>query len=173
MPDLQQKTAAHRSELGSREHADLVPAVLKRIQIFDPPRPERNDAGGQEPLTTPGLRRFLFTMKRNPRSPNGNLRRKYRARIKAQGGVCGICHGRLGPIHYDEPSDAQHPLSFVIDEIRPISRWREFGYDSAEEAARDWTNLQAAHYICNQSKGNKLQTDPRISARIFISDGEW
>ena len=111
--------------------------------------------------------------KANPRSANGNLRRKYRARFKAQGGACGICHGRLGPIHYDEPSDAQHPLSFVIDEIRPISRWREFGYDSAEEAARDWTNLQAAHYICNQRKGNKLQNDPRVSARLFVPDGDW
>ena len=65
----------------------------------------------------------------NPRHANGNLRRKYRARLKAQGGPCGICGGRLGPIHYDEPSDARHPLSFVVDEIKPVSRWREFGYD--------------------------------------------
>ena len=47
--------------------------------------------------------------------------------------VCGICGGRLGPIHYDEPSDAQHPLSFVIDEIKPVSKWREFGYPSPQE----------------------------------------
>lgn len=55
----------------------------------------------------------------NPRYANGSLRRKYRARFKAMGGECGICAGRLGPIHYDEPSDAAHPLSFVIDEKRP------------------------------------------------------
>ena len=54
----------------------------------------------------------------NPRYANGALRRKYRARLRAMGGECGICHGRLGPIHYDEPSDAAHPLSFVIDEPR-------------------------------------------------------
>ena len=36
---------------------------------------------------------------RNPRSANGNLRRKHRARFKAIGGECGICKGRLGPIH--------------------------------------------------------------------------
>ena len=60
----------------------------------------------------------------NPRYANGALRRKYRARLRAMGGECGICHGRLGPIHYDEPSDAAHPLSFVIDEIHPVSKWR-------------------------------------------------
>ena len=54
----------------------------------------------------------------NPRYSNGNLRRKHRARLKAMGGPCGICKGRLGPIHYDEPSDSKHPLSFVIDEIK-------------------------------------------------------
>ena len=45
----------------------------------------------------------------NPRYANGQLRRKHRARLRAMGGECGICHGRFGPIHYDEPSDAQHP----------------------------------------------------------------
>ena len=54
----------------------------------------------------------------NPRYANGALRRANRARLRAMGGECGICHGRFGPIHYDEPSDAQHPLSFVVDEIK-------------------------------------------------------
>lgn len=45
----------------------------------------------------------------NPRYANGQLRRKHRARLRAMGCECGICHGRFGPIHYDEPSDAQHP----------------------------------------------------------------
>ena len=112
-------------------------------------------------------------MKNNPRFANGNLRRKYRARFKAQGAPCGICHGRLGPIHYDEPSDSQHPLSFVIDEIRPVSRWKEFGYDSPAAAAQDWTNLQAAHYRCNQAKGSRVRVDTAVTAKIFISDGDW
>ena len=56
----------------------------------------------------------------NPRYANGQLRRRNRARLRAMGGECGICHGRFGPIHYDEPSDAQHPLSFVVDEIKPV-----------------------------------------------------
>lgn len=95
--------------------------------------------------------------KKNPRYKNGTLRRKHRARFRAMDAQCGICKGRLGPIHYDEPSDSEHPLSFVIDEIKPVSRWKEFGYRSPEAAAQDWNNLQAAHYCCNQAKGNKVE----------------
>lgn len=114
----------------------------------------------------------------NPRRANGTLRNKNRARLKAIGGECGICHGRLGPIHYDEPSDSKHPLSFVVDEIRPVSRWREFGYPSARAAAEDWTNLQAAHYICNSAKGNKVnfkigENNNFIISKGTESDGNW
>ena len=110
--------------------------------------------------------------KTNPRYKNGTLRRKHRARFKAMGAPCGICKGKLGEIHYDEPSDYKHPLSFVIDEIRPISKWRQFGYNSPQEAAQDWNNLQAAHYCCNQLKSDKLEIKirPRSSVK---SDGEW
>ena len=109
--------------------------------------------------------------KTNPRQSNGNLRRKHRARFRAMDAPCGICRGRFGPIHYDEPSDAKHPLSFVIDEIKPVSKWREFGYDSPQSCAQDWNNLQAAHYCCNQAKGNKiLRTFPK---KIAVSDGNW
>lgn len=110
-------------------------------------------------------------MATNPRYKNGNLRRKYRARFKAMNAPCGICGGRLGPIHYDEPSDHLHPLSFVIDEIRPVSRWKEFGYDSAASAAQDWNNLQAAHYCCNAAKGNK--NNLTVMKKENQIDGEW
>ena len=116
----------------------------------------------------------MVSKKNNPRYQNGNLRRKHRARLKAMGAPCGICGGRLGPIHYDEPSDAQHPLSFVIDEIRPVSKWREFGYDSPAAAAQDWGNLQAAHWICNEKKSNNLGVSThQIIKKINIADGEW
>lgn len=92
----------------------------------------------------------------NPRYANGNFRRKMRARFKAMDAPCGICSGRFGPIHYDEPSDYMHPLSFVIDEIHPISRYKEFGYESREAACRDVENLQAAHYSCNAAKSNRI-----------------
>ena len=65
------------------------------------------------------------------------------------------CHICGKPIHYDEPSDAKHPLSFVIDEVKPVSRFKEFGYDSPKEAANDWGNLAPAHYICNLNKSNR------------------
>ena len=110
----------------------------------------------------------------NPRHQNGALRRKHRGMFKKMDAPCGICRGRLGPIHYDEPSDAQHPLSFVIDEIRPVSRWKEFGYDSPAAAAQDWGNLQAAHWICNAKKSNKIDVGPQqIIKKINIIDGKW
>lgn len=109
----------------------------------------------------------------NPRQANGNLRRKYRARFKARQDECGICHGRLGAIHYDEPSDFNHPLSFVIDEIIPISRSKEFGYESRRKAAEDFSNLQAAHYICNARKKNHLPSDRLIVNLNTELDGCW
>lgn len=114
--------------------------------------------------------------KANVRYANGNLRRKHRARLKAIGGPCGICRGRYGPIHYDEPSNHNYPLSFVIDEIRPVSRWKEFGYGSPREAAEDWNNLQAAHYYCNAIKSNRLVEEMPVgnAERLKpIRDGDW
>lgn len=87
---------------------------------------------------------------------------------------CGICGGKFGAIHYDEPSDADHPLSFVIDEIRPVSKWKEFGYPSPQAAARDWSNLQAAHWCCNAAKSNKTNFFVGGSPqKIIVSDGDW
>lgn len=114
----------------------------------------------------------------NPRHKNGNLRRKHRARLKAMGGECGICKGRLGPIHYDEPSDADHPLSFVIDEIIPVSKWKQFGYDSPQAVAQDWNNLQPAHWCCNVAKSNKLNfkievPSKKMQMQKVEKDGDW
>lgn len=85
---------------------------------------------------------------------------------------CHIC-GR--PIHYDEPSDAKHPWSFVIDEVKPVSKWREFGYDSPEAVAQDWNNLAPAHWICNARKSDKVAPNEikRATRIINIIDGEW
>lgn len=120
---------------------------------------------------------LVNNMATNCRYQNGALRRKHRQRLKAQEGPCGICKGRLGPIHYDEPSDHKHPLSFVVDEIIPVSRWKEFGYSSAREAAEDWNNLQPAHYCCNSAKSNKISFDlsqnNKNKHNINLSDGDW
>ena len=114
-------------------------------------------------------------MSTNPRYANGSLRRKYRARFKAMNAPCGICHGRLGEIHYEEPSDAKHPLSFVIDEIKPVSKWKQFGYASKRAAAEDWGNLQAAHYCCNAAKSNHVDGEARVRRiqGICAKDGDW
>ena len=113
----------------------------------------------------------------NPRTADGNFRRKVRARFIARGDPCHICKGRLGPIDYTSPSDPAHPLSLVIDEIKPVSRWREFGYDSPEAAARDPENLAPAHRVCNQAKGAKTLREfeaPRGGLRrVSVPDGEW
>lgn len=115
-------------------------------------------------------------MPSNPRTQNGALRRKYRGRFKAMGAPCGICGGRLGPIHYDEPSDHLHPLSLVVDEIIPISKYAEYGYATARQAAEDWCNLQAAHYYCNAKKSNKTMTEmnrvPNKRKKVFCPS-EW
>ena len=112
-------------------------------------------------------------MSNNPRTANGNLRRKHRARFRAMNAPCGICGGKFGPIRYDQPSDAAHPLSFVIDEVRPISKFMLFGYGSREEAARDWNNLQAAHYCCNAAKSDKISPARSVVAAVSLSDGDW
>lgn len=110
----------------------------------------------------------------NPRYANGTARRKTRARMKAAGEPCGICRGRLGPIRYDQPSDSRHPLSFVIDEIRPVSRWREFGYESPRAAAEDPDNVQAAHWICNAKKSNHVGVGRVNLQQVAVAvDGAW
>ena len=119
----------------------------------------------------------------NPRWKSGK-RRKYRQRFRAMQAPCGICGGRLGQIHYDEPSDSKHPLSFVIDEIIPVSKWQEAGYKSASACADDFNNLRAAHWICNAKRGNKInfsmngqaaqmQAQPQPKQKIIKLDGQW
>lgn len=116
----------------------------------------------------------------NPRWKTGR-RRKYQQRFRSMQAPCGICGGRLGEIHYDEPSNSKHPLSFVIDEIIPISKWQEAGYASPAAAADDFSNLQAAHYICNQLKRDKvnfnlysIKANTNMKPRKHIkTDGEW
>ena len=106
-------------------------------------------------------------MSSNPRSANGNARRKLRSWLRSQGMPCAIC-GQ--PIDYSLP--AGHPLSFEVDEIRPVSRWREFGYPSAKAAALDRANVQATHRICNERKGAKVTYAPRPAQRALLTSRE-
>ena len=81
---------------------------------------------------------------------------------------CHIC-GR--EIDYSLPSS--DPMSFVIDEIKPISKYWQFGYGSREEAAQDWNNLAPAHRACNAHKGAKVGYSLRQKKLVTKTDGNW
>lgn len=90
-------------------------------------------------------------MSANPRNANGSARRKLRAWLKAQGRPCHLCGGA---IDYSLP--AGDPMSFEVDEIIPVSK----GGDPL-----DRSNVDAAHRICNQRRGNRdvgCARDPAI-----------
>lgn len=82
----------------------------------------------------------------NPRTSNGNARRKLRLWLKSQGRSCWICRafGRPADIDYSLPPG--HPWSFEVDELVPISKGG---------SPFDRTNVDAAHRACNQWRGNK------------------
>lgn len=81
---------------------------------------------------------------------NGDLRRKLRRKLAAQGLPCAIC-GR--EIDYSLPAGL--PESFEVDEVVPVS---------LGGSELDFANLQPAHRICNQMKGNKIG---------FTCEGPW
>lgn len=104
-------------------------------------------------------------MGRDPRTANGSARRALRDWLRAQGRPCWICRefGRSGEIDYSLP--AGHPLSFEVDELRPVSRWREYGYPSPTACALDRDNVDATHRACNQWRGNRSVEEVRRIAR--------
>lgn len=93
--------------------------------------------------------------KTNPRWSNGRERQRAAKRYAAMDAPCALCHGARGPIRYDQPRNHMFPLSLAIDEIAPVSRWREFGYPSKKACASDPQNWQPAHWVCNALAGDK------------------
>ena len=91
----------------------------------------------------------------NPRYKNGARRRAIRDRWRAIGDPCHLC-GK--PIDYslgyivEDGKRRRHPMSFVVDEIVPVSK----GGDPLE-----WENTQPAHWICNARKGDGTRTRPQ------------
>ena len=104
-------------------------------------------------------------MKSDPRRSNGSARSSLRAWLRSQGRPCWICRafGRDGTIDYSLP--VGHPASFEVDELRPVSRWREYGYVSATACALDRSNVDAAHRACNEWRGNRSVEEVRALAR--------
>lgn len=78
----------------------------------------------------------------NPRYSNGARRREIRRWLLHTQDVCALC-GK--PI--DKSLKSPHPMSFEVDEIIPVSKGG---------SPYDRNNVQAAHRICNQRKGNKV-----------------
>ena len=89
-------------------------------------------------------------MASNPRYANGARRREIRRWLMATQDVCAICGQPIDKslTTYVDPKDGRakrHPMSFEVDEIVPVSK----GGDPL-----DRRNVQAAHRICNQRRGN-------------------
>ena len=99
--------------------------------------------------------------KPDPRRANGYRRTQLRRRVAAQGRPCALCGG---PIDYSLPPG--HPMSYELDEIVPVSR----GGDPF-----DPDNVQPAHRICNERRGNKLMdaTKARQVEKPITTTVEW
>ena len=82
----------------------------------------------------------------NPRRANGHRRTQLRRRVLAHYTHCAIC-GK--PV--DKTLPMLDPLAPEVDEILPVSR----GGDPLA-----WSNVQLAHRICNQRKGDRLDYKP-------------
>ena len=95
----------------------------------------------------------------NPRYANHKRREEVRNRLKARGDICALCGM---PIDYSLP--AGHPMSFEVDEIVPVSRGG---------SPIDMDNVQAAHRICNQRKGNRLPHEARGINKPLPHSREW
>ena len=93
------------------------------------------------------------------RYANGHARRQVRAWLRAQGLPCAIC-GR--PIDYS--LQAGDPMSFEVDEIVPVSR----GGSSIDRA-----NVQPAHRICNQRRGNRMPGDAGAAGLAVRRSRGW
>ena len=97
-------------------------------------------------------------MSSNPRHANGAARRKLVARLKASGEPCWLC-GRaidlsLGMV--TDPTTGKrrpHPMSFVVDEVVPVSQ----GGSPIDPA-----NCRPAHWICNARRGDGTRVQKKF-----------
>jgi 5-methylcytosine-specific restriction endonuclease McrA len=94
------------------------------------------------------------------RSSNGSRRRAIIKRVKAAYDTCALC-GK--PVDTSLP--AGHPMSPEVDEIVPFS---------LGGSATDWSNVQLAHRICNQRKGNRMAgAPPRTVSAPLPHSRQW
>lgn len=103
--------------------------------------------------------------KRNARRSNGYRRTANRNRMIAEGRGCWICRafGRPDAIDYSLPP--RHPLSFELDELVPVSKYRLGGYPTPEACALDYANNDATHRCCNNWRKGKTVAEVLAIAR--------
>lgn len=103
----------------------------------------------------------------NPRRANGARRDSIRARWRSIGDPCHICHR---PIDYTlgmvevNGKRRPHPMSFVVDEIVPVSK----GGDPL-----DFANTRPAHWICNARRGDGSRGRPAQGGALPQPFDEW
>ena len=81
----------------------------------------------------------------NPRRRNGSRRDRLRKRVLAAYNDCALCG-----LPVDKTLPPFDPGAPEVDEIIPVSR----GGDPLK-----WSNVQLAHRLCNQRKGNRMDGD--------------
>ena len=103
----------------------------------------------------------------NPRRANGSRRDGIRARWRSIGDPCHIC-GK--PIDYTlgmvevNGKRRPHPMSFVVDEIVPVSK----GGDPL-----DFATTRPAHWICNARRGDGSRGRPAQGGALPQPFDEW
>ena len=91
----------------------------------------------------------------NPRVTNGSARRALVARMKAKRPECWICKAFGRDARIDYSLHYLDPRAFSYDELKPVSKWREYGYPGAQACALDPSNGAATHRACNIWRGNR------------------
>ena len=94
-------------------------------------------------------------MAANPRCRNGAARRRVRKYVLENFDICALC-GK--PV--DKTLPAGHPMAAEVDEIIPVSL-------GGSPYRRD--NVQLAHRICNQRKGNGRRARQETTKPLPVS----
>ena len=97
----------------------------------------------------------------NPRYANGHRRRQLRRRVLAAYTHCALCGEFV-----DKTLHPHDPGAPEVDEILPVS----LGGDPLR-----WSNVQLAHRLCNQRKGNRIRVAPEPLERPVAprTSREW
>lgn len=98
-------------------------------------------------------------MPTNPRRTNGHRRTQLRRRVLAHYTHCAICGQPV-----DKTLPQLDPMAPEVDEILPVSR----GGDPYA-----WTNVQLAHRICNQRKGDRLDYEHKPAPPTPTPSRDW